>query len=71
MVSAGQDSLPEQMTISMGVYTATSSLIEAEECVKRADTAMYAAKTVAAIAWWSGRINMKGLCKRRALFASL
>lgn len=44
MVSAGQDSLPEQMTISMGVYTATSSLIEAEECVKRADTAMYAAK---------------------------
>jgi len=44
MVSAGQTSLPERMTISMGVYTVTSSSIGAEECVKRADTAMYAAK---------------------------
>ena len=43
-VSAGQASLPERMTISMGVYTVSSSNIGAEECVKRADAAMYAAK---------------------------
>lgn len=36
--------LPEPITISMGVYTATSSAVTAEECVERADKAMYEAK---------------------------
>lgn len=36
--------LPEPITISMGVYTATSSSMKAEECVENADKAMYQAK---------------------------
>lgn len=36
--------LPEQVTISMGVYTATAPSTTAEECVERADQAMYQAK---------------------------
>lgn len=36
--------LPEPITISMGVYTATSPEVTAEECVERADKAMYEAK---------------------------
>jgi diguanylate cyclase (GGDEF)-like protein len=44
MVSREQDAVPERMTISMGVYTATHPQISAEECVQRADKAMYDAK---------------------------
>lgn len=44
MVSREQDAVPERMTISMGVYTAMHSLVSAEECVQRADKAMYDAK---------------------------
>jgi len=40
--SGGQ--LPEPITISMGVYTATSPAIAAETCVENADKAMYEAK---------------------------
>lgn len=40
--SGGQ--LPEPITISMGVFTATSSSVSAEECVESADKAMYEAK---------------------------
>ncbi|AVH16122.1 GGDEF domain-containing protein [Enterobacter sp. SGAir0187] len=40
--SGGQ--LPEPITISMGVFTATSSTITAEACVESADKAMYEAK---------------------------
>ncbi|WP_054180770.1 GGDEF domain-containing protein [Trabulsiella odontotermitis] len=40
--SGGQ--LPEPVTISMGVFTATEYDLSAEECVQRADQAMYAAK---------------------------
>lgn len=40
--SGGQ--LPEPITISMGVFTATSSTITAETCVENADKAMYEAK---------------------------
>ncbi|MGX5098794.1 MASE4 domain-containing protein [Enterobacter cloacae] len=40
--SEGQ--LPEPITISMGVFTATSSSVSAEECVESADKAMYEAK---------------------------
>ncbi|WP_447855478.1 MASE4 domain-containing protein [Enterobacter sp. WI-ESBL-E8] len=40
--SGGQ--LPEPITISMGVFTATSSAITAETCVENADKAMYEAK---------------------------
>ncbi|WP_276868476.1 sensor domain-containing diguanylate cyclase [Enterobacter oligotrophicus] len=40
--SGGQ--LPEPITISMGVFTATSPEITAEECVESADKAMYEAK---------------------------
>lgn len=36
--------LPEPITISMGVFTATSSTTSAEECVECADKAMYEAK---------------------------
>lgn len=36
--------LPEPITISMGVYTATSPSVTAEECVECADKAMYEAK---------------------------
>ncbi|EPF0314199.1 MASE4 domain-containing protein [Enterobacter chuandaensis] len=40
--SGGQ--LPEPITISMGVFTATSSSVSAEECVESADKAMYEPK---------------------------
>ncbi|WP_431615672.1 MASE4 domain-containing protein [Enterobacter roggenkampii] len=40
--SGGQ--LPEPITISMGVFTATSSTVTAEACVESADKAMYEAK---------------------------
>ena len=43
-VSEKQEGLPERMTISMGVFTALDTRVSAEECVKRADTAMYKAK---------------------------
>ncbi|SNY74468.1 GGDEF domain-containing protein [Enterobacter sp. CC120223-11] len=36
--------LPEKITISMGVYTATQAEAEQEACVQRADIAMYQAK---------------------------
>src|SRR5690606_41011657 len=36
--------LPEPITISMGIYTATTLPVTAEECVERADKAMYEAK---------------------------
>ncbi|MNB64074.1 putative diguanylate cyclase YcdT [compost metagenome] len=36
--------LPEPITISMGIYTAQSPMVTAEECVERADKAMYEAK---------------------------
>ncbi|MEE6420138.1 GGDEF domain-containing protein [Klebsiella quasipneumoniae] len=43
-VSAEQTPLPERMTISMGVYTTHDGSVTAEECVQRADEAMYEAK---------------------------
>lgn len=43
-VSEKQEGLPERMTISMGVFTTQDTRVSAEECVKRADTAMYEAK---------------------------
>lgn len=36
--------LPEPVTISMGVYTTESACIKEDECVKRADEALYQAK---------------------------
>ncbi|MFY7426469.1 GGDEF domain-containing protein, partial [Enterobacter cloacae complex sp. IR5418] len=36
--------LPEPITISMGVFTATSPQTSAETCVESADKAMYEAK---------------------------
>lgn len=36
--------LPESITISMGVFTATDLSVPVEECVRRADEAMYRAK---------------------------
>lgn len=44
MVSREQEAVPERMTISMGVYTAADAQLSAEECVQRADKAMYDAK---------------------------
>lgn len=44
-VNERQDALPERMTISAGVFTAVDGSLSAEECVKRADTAMYEAKS--------------------------
>ena len=43
-VSEWHEGLPERMTISMGVFTTQDAHVAAEECVKRADTAMYEAK---------------------------
>ena len=43
-VSAEQTPLPERMTISMGVYTTHDGSVTAEECVQRADEAIYEAK---------------------------
>jgi len=42
--ATSQQQLPEPITISLGVYTATSPLLSAETCVERADKAMYQAK---------------------------
>ncbi|WP_049006393.1 sensor domain-containing diguanylate cyclase [Enterobacter cloacae] len=42
--ASSEGQLPEPITISMGVFTATSSGITAEECVESADKAMYEAK---------------------------
>lgn len=42
--SSSNGQLPEPITISMGVFTATSSQITAEHCVESADKAMYEAK---------------------------
>lgn len=43
-INEQQEDLPEKMTISAGVFTTTDSTLSAEECVKRADAAMYEAK---------------------------
>ncbi|WEJ91522.1 MAG: GGDEF domain-containing protein [Klebsiella huaxiensis] len=43
-VSEERAELPERMTISMGVFTTQNTGISAEECVRRADEAMYEAK---------------------------
>lgn len=43
-ISEQHEGLPERMTISMGVFTNHDGRISAEECVKRADEAMYEAK---------------------------
>lgn len=42
--ASSEGQLPEPITISMGVFTATSSETSAEECVECADKAMYEAK---------------------------
>lgn len=42
--ATSQQQLPEPITISLGVYTATSPSLSAETCVERADKAMYQAK---------------------------
>ncbi len=42
--ASSEGQLPEPITISMGVFTTTSSKTSAEECVERADKAMYEAK---------------------------
>ena len=39
-----QQQLPEPITLSLGVYTATSATLSAEMCVEHADKAMYQAK---------------------------
>lgn len=39
-----QDDFTERMTISAGIFTAADATLSAEECVKRADAAMYEAK---------------------------
>lgn len=41
---SSNDSFPEKITISMGVFTATSAEQGVEACVQRADEAMYQAK---------------------------
>ncbi|HAT1620037.1 TPA: GGDEF domain-containing protein [Raoultella planticola] len=43
-ISQTQEDLPEKMTISAGVFTTSDGSLSAEECVRRADAAMYAAK---------------------------
>lgn len=43
-VNEKQEDLPEQMTISAGIFTVYDSALSPEECVKRADAAMYQAK---------------------------
>lgn len=42
--SSSNAQLPESITISMGVFTATDLSVPVEECVRRADEAMYSAK---------------------------
>ena len=42
--TSSEGQLPEPITISMGVFTATSPAITAETCVENADKAMYEAK---------------------------
>ncbi|MDN6682792.1 MAG: diguanylate cyclase, partial [Enterobacterales bacterium] len=39
----GQD-VPEKITISIGIYTVVGNELTAEQCVARADEAMYQAK---------------------------
>lgn len=41
---SSQSQLPEPITISMGVFTSTDTTVSVEECVRRADEAMYRAK---------------------------
>lgn len=41
---SSQSQLPEPITISMGVFTAIDTAVNVEECVRRADEAMYRAK---------------------------
>lgn len=41
---SSQSALPEPVTLSMGVYTATEPNYTIEECLERADKAMYCAK---------------------------
>lgn len=43
-VNEKQDDLPEQMTISAGIFTVSDATLSPEDCVKRADAAMYQAK---------------------------
>ena len=43
-VNEKQEHLPEKMTISAGIFTVSDSTLSPEECVKRADAAMYQAK---------------------------
>ncbi|BBT70734.1 hypothetical protein WP8S18E06_20330 [Klebsiella sp. WP8-S18-ESBL-06] len=42
--NSSQDKLPEPITISIGVFTVTDLSVPVEECVRRADEAMYRAK---------------------------
>jgi two-component system, cell cycle response regulator len=42
--NSSEEQLPEPITISMGVFTATSAETTAETCVECADKAMYEAK---------------------------
>lgn len=44
-VSQHHEQLPESITISIGVFTASDLSVPIEECVRRADEAMYRAKT--------------------------
>lgn len=44
-IESSHEQLPEAITISMGVYTARDLSVPIEECVRRADEAMYRAKT--------------------------
>ncbi len=58
-VSVEQSHLPERMTISMGVYTTRNASVSAEECVQRADAAMYEAKNSGRnrVVVWRGQSN--------------
>lgn len=58
-ISVEQSHLPERMTISMGVYTTRNASVSAEECVQRADAAMYEAKNSGRnrVVVWRGQSN--------------
>ena len=58
-VNAEQNHLPERMTISMGLYTTRNASVSAEECVQRADAAMYEAKNSGRnrVVVWRGQSN--------------
>lgn len=43
-MSEPQENLPEKMTLSAGVFSTTDGTLCVEECVRRADAAMYEAK---------------------------